>query len=98
MRNADIEHKKVRVALYLRVSTDEQAREGNGLAVQEEKLRAFCKSQPDEYILSEDCVYKDEGYSGSLDIKQRPQLAKLFADAEQHKFDVVIVYRLDRFF
>src|SRR3989344_3092734 len=90
--------KKVRVAIYLRCSTDEQAISGNGLAVQEEKLKAFCKSQPEEYILDDECIYKDEGYSGSLDIKHRPALSKLFEDAENKKFDVVLVYRLDRFF
>ena len=99
-RSADIDsvQEKVRVALYLRVSTDEQAREGYGLSVQEEKLRAFCQSQPAEYVINDGCVYRDEGYSGSLDIKQRPELSRLFEDAEKKKFDVVVVYRLDRFF
>src|SRR3989338_8951965 len=99
MEHTNTQQKKgVRAALYLRVSTDEQAREGNGLAVQEEKLKAFCKSQPEEYILEAENIYKDEGYSGSLDIKHRPALARLFEDAENKKFDVVLVYRLDRFF
>ena len=55
---------KTRVAIYLRVSTDEQAKEGYGLVYQEEKLRAFVKSQ--DYQLDEEYIYKDEGFSGSL--------------------------------
>ena len=98
METAGTQQKKIRAALYLRVSTDEQVVSGNGLAVQEEKLKAFCKSQPEEYILENEYIYKDEGYSGSLDIKHRPALSKLFEDAENKKFDVVLVYRLDRFF
>lgn len=97
METTDTQSKKVRAALYLRCSTDEQ-KLGYGLLVQEEKMKAFCKSQAEEYILEDEHIYKDEGYSGSLDIKHRPALSKLFEDAENKKFDVVLVYRLDRFF
>ena len=89
--------KKVRVALYLRVSTDEQAKEDRyGLRVQEDRLRKYCESQG--YLISEDYVYRDEGRSGSLPIGSREGLKDLFEDAKLKKFDVVVVYRLDRFF
>ena len=65
---------KIRVALYLRVSTGEQI-SGYGLEVQKEKLLAFVQSQD-----------------------SRPQLKQLFTDAQNKEFDVVLVYRLDRFF
>lgn len=87
---------KTRAAIYLRVSTDEQAKEGYGLVYQEEKLKAFVKSQ--DYKLNEECIYRDEGFSGSLPIAERPGLKSLFEDADKKKFDVVLVYRLDRFF
>jgi DNA invertase Pin-like site-specific DNA recombinase len=75
-------NKEIRVAIYLRVSTDEQAQEGKyGLIVQEDKLKAFCKSQVVEYALADEHIYRDEGFSGSLDIQQRPGLSKLFEDA-----------------
>ncbi len=92
----NIQIAKLRVALYLRVSTDEQAKEGYGLIFQEEKLRAFVQSQ--DYLLNEECVYRDEGFSGSLPITERTGLQRLFEDADKRKFDVVLVYRLDRFF
>ena len=88
--------KSKRVAIYARVSTDEQAEKGNGLDVQKERLRKYCESQA--YSLDDQNVYVDEGYSGSLAIDKRPELTRLFDDARAKKFEVVIVYRLDRFF
>ena len=88
--------KEIRVALYLRVSTDEQAKEGHfGLEIQEEKGKSFCKSQ-EGYVLNEENLYRDEGISGSLPIEKRPALKKLFEDARDRKFDIVIVYKIDR--
>jgi len=86
---------KIRVALYLRVSTDEQTK-GYGLTVQKEKLLAFVQSQ--DYFLDERHIYSEEGFSGTLPVNSRPQLKQLFTDAQNKEFDVVLVYRLDRFF
>ena len=86
----------IRVAIYLRVSTEEQAKEGYGIRYQEERLRAFVKSQ--DYVLNERHIYNDEGYSGSLEIEHRPELKRLFEDAKKKEFDMVLVYKLDRFF
>jgi site-specific DNA recombinase len=89
--------KQQRVAIYLRVSTEEQAKEGHyGIKVQEERLRHFCASQG--YELKEAHLYKDEGFSGTLDEDDRPGLKQAFADAENKQFDLLIVYRLDRLF
>lgn len=86
--------KKQRAALYLRVSTEEQNKEGHyGLGVQEERGRSFCESQ--EYTLAEEHIYKDEK-SGGLAIEQRPGLKELFAAAERKEFDVLVVYKTDR--
>lgn len=86
--------KEIKVALYLRVSTDEQVKEGHyGLDIQEEKGRSFCESQ-EGYVLKE--VYRDEGVSGALPIQKRPALTQLFEDAKERKFNVVIVYKTDR--
>lgn len=86
--------KKQRAALYLRVSTDEQAKEGRyGLQVQEERGRQFCESQ--EYTLAEEHLYKDD-ISGSLPVEARPALGDLFAAAQRKEFDVLVVYKIDR--
>jgi len=86
--------KKLRACLYLRVSTDEQAKEGHyGLEVQEERGRSFCESQ--EYSLEETHIYKDD-ISGGLPVDKRPKLKELFESAERKEFDVVVVYKTDR--
>lgn len=89
-------NQKKRVAIYLRVSTDEQAEKGHGLEVQKDILVKRCEDLG--YSLEERHIYSDGGYSGSLPINKRPALKLLFEAAEQKQFDVVLVYRLDRFF
>jgi DNA invertase Pin-like site-specific DNA recombinase len=56
------ETKQLRVALYLRVSTDEQTK-GYGLSVQKDKLLAFIQSQ--DYSLDKKHIYTEEVEQGS---------------------------------
>lgn len=81
----------VRAALYCRVSTDEQAREGLSLAAQEERLRAFCASQG---WSAAEPPYVDDGWSGTN--VERPALQRLLADVASKRVDLVVVYKLDR--
>jgi site-specific DNA recombinase len=90
-----LEKPRQRAALYLRVSTNEQAENGRGLDVQEAHLRKYCD---DVYKLSDVHIYVDKGYSGSLPITKRPALSQLYEDAKAKQFDVVLIYRLDRYF
>ena len=77
-----------RVAIYARVSTQEQAENGNSLDFQIEKLKAYC--QLHEYkIVGE---YVDAGVSGAK--SERPALNKLKKDID--KIDIVLIYKLDR--
>ena len=77
-----------RVALYMRVSTQEQAENGNSLEFQKEKLEAYCKIH--EYkIVGE---YVDAGISGAK--FNRPALDRLKNDVD--KIDIVLIYKLDR--
>lgn len=78
------------VALYIRVSTTEQAEEGYSIEAQTERLEAYCKAR--DWLIYQ--RYIDPGFSGSN--KERPALKKLIQDAEQKKFDLVLVYKLDR--
>lgn len=88
--------KENKVALYLRVSTDEQTKDDHyGIKIQEEKGRSFCESQ-EGYVLKEEHIYKDEGVSGGLSIEKRPALKRLFEDARERKFNIVLVYKIDR--
>ena len=81
-----------KAAIYLRVSTDEQATDGYGLAAQREKCQAMAtvKGWP---VAAE---YADEGISGSKGPDERPGLAALLAAACGGEIDAVIVAALDR--
>ncbi|MED5041752.1 recombinase family protein [Geobacillus stearothermophilus] len=80
----------MRVAIYVRVSTDEQAKEGFSIPAQRERLRAFCESQGWEIVQE----YIEEGWSAKdLD---RPQMQRLLKDIKKGNIDIVLVYRLDR--
>ena len=80
----------MKTAIYIRVSTQEQAQEGYSIAAQEDRLRAYCtaKGWP---VLG---VYTDAGYSGSN--TQRPALERMLADVDAGLVDCVLVYKLDR--
>jgi len=79
-------------AIYIRVSTEEQVKHGISLSAQEEALKNYAKALG--YDVSR--VYKDEGKSGK-DIKGRPEMKALLADAEARKFQAIFIYKLDRF-
>ncbi|MFD1362685.1 recombinase family protein [Lentibacillus salinarum] len=81
----------MRCAIYRRVSTDMQREEGFSLEAQKARLSAFAESQG--WTVVDD--YSDEGYSAKN--MDRPALQRLIHDMKQQKFDVILVYRLDRF-
>ena len=80
----------MRVAIYLRVSTTEQAEEGYSIAAQRDRLKAYIVSQGWE--LSE--IYEDAGFSGGN--LNRPAFLKLREDLRKKNFDLILVYKLDR--
>ncbi len=83
----------MKVALYCRVSTDEQATKGTSIADQLYQLRR--KAQYEGWQVAGE--YLDEGVSGTSD-RKRHALHRLMRDAKLRLFDAVLVSRLDRFF
>lgn len=83
---------KKNVAIYIRVSTLDQAQEGYSLEVQEKTLRKWCEDR--EYIIYD--LYADRGISGK-DIEHRPDMNRLLRDAKDGKFDMIIFWALSRF-
>ena len=81
-------------ALYIRVSTEEQARGGVSLADQEEKLLAYCKFNDLEPIR----VIREEGISASKHLRTRPGGGELLQLLESGKADQVVALKLDRLF
>lgn len=81
-----------RVAGYVRVSSEMQL-EGHSLAAQRRAIEEACAAEG--HTLVE--VYADEGVSAHTDvIARRPAFARLLADAERGRFDVVMVHELSR--
>ncbi|WP_438310913.1 recombinase family protein [Sporosarcina sp. FA9] len=80
----------MKVAVYIRVSTTEQAKEGYSIKAQKTRLQAFATSQDWDIVQ----YYVDEGISAK-DMK-RPELQRMLDGIKNKLFDCVLIYRLDR--
>ena len=91
-RKESMEKKRARMllALYPRVSTLEQARDGYSINEQIDRMKMYCEAHGWEVHK----IYTDAGYSGAD--TDRPGLQELIKDAENNRFDAVLVYKLDR--
>lgn len=78
-------------AIYCRVSTEDQAREGYSLGEQLEKLKDLCKFR--NYNVYR--VYEDAGISAK-DMDHRPEFKKMLEDVKNKKVNVIVSYKLDR--
>ena len=82
-----------KVALYIRVSSEEQKKEGLSLDAQKNKLISYCN-------LKEWSVYKiylDEGISAGS-IKKRPQFKQILSDSKKKLFSTIVITKFDRAF
>ena len=80
----------LKVAAYLRVSTEEQAEQNISIPAQKSRQIAYCQAK--EWEIYD--FYVDNGCSGKdLD---RPEIKRLISDANNKCFDVVLVVKLDR--
>lgn len=77
--------------VYIRVSTEDQAREGFSLGEQKEKLLALCKFKDLEVYK----VYEDAGVSAK-DMEHRPQFQQMLQDMKDSKINYIVAYKLDR--
>jgi site-specific DNA recombinase len=80
----------LKAAIYIRVSTPGQAVNGESLDMQKERLIEYVKNQKWELYK----VYEDGGFSGGT--TNRPAFQEMMRDAEAKKFDVLVVYKIDR--
>ena len=79
-----------KAVLYIRVSTRRQDQEGYSIPLQKERLIAYCKAKG--WVVAG--IFVDPGHSGSS--LERPGIERLMAGVEAGKYDVVLVYKLDR--
>ena len=83
------ENKKI-AGIYVRVSTEEQSREGFSLKEQEERLKEFCNFKRYEIYK----VYKDAGVSAKND--KRPAYQEMMSDVKNNNINVIVAFKLDR--
>ncbi|HFU6611241.1 TPA: recombinase family protein [Bacillus paranthracis] len=81
----------MKCAIYRRVSTDMQAEKGSSLEAQKERLTAFAISQGWEIAYD----YVDDGYSAKN--TERPAFQQMIQGMKERQFDIILVYKLDRF-
>lgn len=77
---------------YVRVSTDEQAREGVSVDAQKHRLSAWCEAMDAECV----GVEVDEGVSGAVAPARRPGLARILKALDAGEADGLLVLKLDR--
>lgn len=77
-----------RAAIYTRVSTEDQAKEGFSLDAQLEKLRSYCKAR--DWIIAKE--YVDDGYSGRT--VKRPAYTQMMQEIDT--WDILLVIKMDR--
>ena len=83
------EDKKI-AGIYVRVSTEEQSREGFSLKEQEERLKEFCNFKRYEIYK----IYKDAGISAKND--KRPAYQEMMSDVKNKNINVIVAFKLDR--
>ena len=83
-----------RAALYIRVSSDEQARHGLSLGEQRADLMEYAAAH--KYAVAG--VYADEGVSARKSYRSRKELQRLLRDVEAGQIDIIVMKCLDRWF
>lgn len=82
---------KLNTAIYVRVSTEEQAKEGISIDAQIERCKSYCKARGWKVFN----VYTDAGHSaGSM---KRPAIQQLLQEIDKNKIQNILVYKIDRF-
>ena len=79
----------IKAALYLRVSSDIQAKEGDSIPAQRDALRKYAK----EHGMIIAGEYVDDGISGTK-YSQRDELQRMLSDVEAGKIDIIIFTKL----
>ena len=87
-------NKLLRCAIYIRVSTFEQSVHGKSLQAQKEFLERYAT----EHGMIVVGVYADEGKTARKELKKRKAIHALINDVKQDKIDVILFWRLDRWF
>ena len=82
----------LRVALYIRVSTEEQAMHGISLIAQEDSLVRYAQDRGYKIV----GIYRDEGNSARKPVSKRPVMLQLLEDVKSGKIDRILFTKFDR--
>lgn len=86
--------KTLRCAIYIRVSTTEQMMHGKSLEAQKDYLIHYAK----EHDMNIVGIYADEGKTARKELKRRKAIQELVKAVERDEIDVILFWRLDRWF
>ena len=81
----------MKTGIYVRVSTEEQAKEGFSIRAQQDRLKDYIKIK--DWELCD--IYIDDGISGK-NITDRPAINRMIKDVMDKKIDNVLVFKIDR--
>lgn len=80
----------MQAALYVRVSTREQAQKKTSMEAQERALREYAK----EHDIGVMGVYVDDGYSGTT--TDRPEFQRMLTEAQDGKFGAILTWKYEQ--
>ena len=83
-----------RIAIYVRVSTDKQAKEGDSVPAQLSALKEYVRNHNNYVLIGE---YIDDGVSGTK-FDKRNELQRLLDDVKKDAIDIILFTRMDRWF
>ena len=82
---------QIKTGIYIRVSTEEQAKDGFSIHAQREKLTKYAEAN-DWSVFN---YYVDDGISGK-NLDGRPEVKRLIEDVEKGRINNILIYKLDR--
>ncbi|MGM9878944.1 MAG: recombinase family protein [Bacilli bacterium] len=84
-------NERISTGIYIRVSTEDQAKDGFSIHAQREKLTKYAEAN-DWFIYD---YYVDDGISGK-NLNERPEVSRLLKDVKEGKVNNILIYKLDR--
>lgn len=88
------EQRITRAAIYIRVSTAEQAMHGKSLLAQREYLEDYAQKHGMKVV----GVYADEGQTARKELRKRKAIHALLGAVERNEIDVILFWKMDRWF
>lgn len=89
-----MEKESNRCAIYIRVSTAEQAMHGKSLQAQQEYLEKYANTHNMAIV----GIYADRGQTARKELRKRKAIHELLRDVKENKIDIILFWKMDRWF